>query len=167
MALMKTNFETMQAVHYISKRTKKKISHFGIAGNKDKRGITTQVLTLTRGNGEALIKAQMAKDWDHKVMLGSFKRVWEPVQLGQLKGNRFSVALRFIDNSVPDEEIAERVRRVEQAGFINYFGLQRFGSYNIRTHEIGKHILKMDWEGVVRLILSQHADFDQGQKARK
>ena len=40
-ALQKTNVETMQAVHYISKRTKKMTRQFGICGNKDKRGITT------------------------------------------------------------------------------------------------------------------------------
>jgi tRNA(Glu) U13 pseudouridine synthase TruD len=40
-ALMKTNIESMQAIHYIAKRTKKQMRLFGICGNKDKRGITT------------------------------------------------------------------------------------------------------------------------------
>ena len=40
-ALQKTNYDTMQAVHYISKRVKKLPRYFAICGNKDKRGITT------------------------------------------------------------------------------------------------------------------------------
>ena len=57
-ALQKTNFESMQAVHYISKRVKKHVKYFGICGNKDKRGITTQRITISRGNAEMLIRAQ-------------------------------------------------------------------------------------------------------------
>ena len=51
-----------------------------------------------------------AKDWDPKVQLGSFKRIFEGVKLGQLKGNRFSVALRFISKDIPNETIAENVK---------------------------------------------------------
>lgn len=75
-----------------------------------------------------------AKDWDPKVQLGSFKRIFEGVKLGQLKGNRFSVALRFISKDIPNETIAENVKRIQENGFINYFGMQRFGSYSVRTH---------------------------------
>jgi len=50
MALQKTNVESVQTIHYLSKRIKKMAKHFNICGNKDKRGITTQTITLTRGN---------------------------------------------------------------------------------------------------------------------
>ena len=39
--IQKTNIDTMQAIHYIAKKIKKYGKHFQIAGNKDKRGITT------------------------------------------------------------------------------------------------------------------------------
>ena len=39
--IQKTNIDTMQAIHYIAKRVKKYGKHFQIAGNKDKRGVTT------------------------------------------------------------------------------------------------------------------------------
>jgi tRNA pseudouridine13 synthase len=29
------------------------------------------------------------------------------------------------------------VENLKKNGFLNYFGMQRFGTYNIRTHEIG------------------------------
>jgi tRNA pseudouridine13 synthase len=87
MAMMKTNFESMQAIHYISKRLKKQVRNFGICGNKDKRGITTQRITLIRANPELVLRAISSKDWDSKVKLGSFERVWEAADLGRHKGN--------------------------------------------------------------------------------
>lgn len=70
-----------------------------------------------------------------------------------LKGNRFSVALRFIDRNIPNSDIKRNVENVKKNGFVNYFGMQRFGSYSIRTHEIGREILNHNWAEVIRLIL--------------
>jgi tRNA(Glu) U13 pseudouridine synthase TruD len=49
-----------------------------------------------------LVRAMQNRDWDHKIKLGSFERVFAPVKLGMCKGNRFSVALRFIDRMTED-----------------------------------------------------------------
>jgi tRNA pseudouridine13 synthase len=54
--IQKTNVDTMQAIHYIAKRVKKYGKHFQIAGNKDKRGITTQRATIIRGDPEFIIR---------------------------------------------------------------------------------------------------------------
>ena len=137
---------------------------FGICGNKDKRGITTQTVTISRGNPEMLIKATRSKDWDQKIKLGSFERVFSGLKLGMLKGNRFSVALRYIKDDIPDSTIAQNIKNVETHGFINYFGMQRFGSYSVRTHEIGKEILNQKWKEVCRLILAQYAEYIPDQK---
>jgi tRNA pseudouridine13 synthase len=59
------------------------------------------------------------------------------------------------------------VENLRKNGFINYFGMQRFGTYNVRTHEIGMANLKQDWLQTVRLILSQHPDGDVESKERK
>lgn len=124
-------------------------------------------MTISRGSAEMLIRIQKYRDWDQKLKLGSFERVWSPVHLGQLKGNRFSVALRFISRDLTNEQISQNVNRVVENGFINYFGMQRFGSYSVRTHELGKEILNQNWKEVTRMILSQHVDYDDDQKARK
>lgn len=49
LVMMKENIESMQAVHNISKLVKKQAKYFGIAGNKDKRGITAQFVTISYG----------------------------------------------------------------------------------------------------------------------
>ena len=56
MALMKSNMDTMQAIHYIAKKLKKFSKFFQICGNKDKRGITTQRITIMKVNPEMLIR---------------------------------------------------------------------------------------------------------------
>ena len=42
---------------------------------------------------------------------------------------------------------------MEKTGFINYYGLQRFGSTSIPTHSIGIEILKTNYQEAVDLIL--------------
>ncbi len=38
-------------------------------------------------------------------------------------------------------------------GFINYYGLQRFGKGAAQSHEVGRSILKGDWKLVVNQVL--------------
>jgi tRNA(Glu) U13 pseudouridine synthase TruD len=49
--------------------------------------------------------------------------VHDKLSLGQLKGNRFSVALRFISNDITDEAINKNVKIAAETGFLNYFGM--------------------------------------------
>ena len=42
---------------------------------------------------------------------------------------------------------------LRERGFINYFGMQRFGTGTIMTHEVGRAILKLDFEEACDLIL--------------
>ena len=49
LVMMKESIESMQAIYNFSKLVKKQPKYFGIAGNKDKRGITFQYVTITYG----------------------------------------------------------------------------------------------------------------------
>ncbi|KAK8953562.1 hypothetical protein KSP40_PGU005532 [Platanthera guangdongensis] len=40
-----------------------------------------------------------------------------------------------------------------RSGFINYYGLQRFGSGSVPTHLIGAALLRGEWKTAVDLIL--------------
>ncbi len=58
-----------------------------------------------------------------------------------MAGNRFSVVLR----SVRREEaplVAAACERVKSQGFVNYFGLQRFGKGGAPSHAIGLALLR-------------------------
>ncbi len=43
-------------------------------------------------------------------------------------GNRFKVALRGVDPSMTEDKLGQILKSVKKEGFLNYFGLQRFGS---------------------------------------
>lgn len=59
------------------------------------------------------------------------------------------------------------MENLKKFGFINYFGMQRFGTYNVRTHQVGIENLRQNWIKVCQLILSQHPDGNEEEKKRK
>lgn len=64
------------------------------------------------------------------------------------------MALRFIEES--DEVLIEALEGVKNNGFINYFGMQRFGKGFIPTHKIGIAVIKEDFKRAVKYILDKH-----------
>jgi len=111
---------------------------FGYAGTKDKRACTAQRLTAHRidvGRLAALNKTLKG------ARLGDFEPADAPLKLGELYGNRFEIVLR--DVSVGADALATAMSCLQTRGFINYFGLQRFGSTSIASHHVGIAILKV------------------------
>jgi tRNA pseudouridine13 synthase len=81
-----------------------------------------------------------------------------------LSGNRFDIVLRNVciggDANIPQDERIARVTSVlksaakcmKDSGFINYFGMQRFGKFH-DTHDVGIAVLKGDFEQACEIIL--------------
>ena len=113
----------MQCLSFISKRTRKNIKSFAVCGNKDKRGITTQRVSSHRCHPLALINSQKSRDWNYTIKCGNYKKIETAYHLGQLSGNRFSLALRFIDIDYPDADIQVNIDHIMKHGFINYYGM--------------------------------------------
>lgn len=60
------------------------------------------------------------------------------------------------DVRVPSNNIIDSaIRTLKEQGFINYYGMQRFGNSTVQTHVIGLALLKGDWKEASRLILSE------------
>ena len=60
------------------------------------------------------------------IYLGNFQYVEKELSLGDLSGNHFQLVLRDIDAAT--DTVAQVCTSVERNGFINYFGMQRFGA---------------------------------------
>ncbi|KAJ5067250.1 pseudouridylate synthase 7 [Anaeramoeba ignava] len=146
--LYKENQELNGAISLISRLTRIGPKIFSYAGIKDKRGITTQNITAFKVEAQKLEKINSRL---RKIQLGNFEYIDNPINLGQLWGNRFIICLRDIKGN--DEEIIEATNSLKNKGFINYFGLQRFGSSSIPTHKIGIALIQKDWKKAVELIL--------------
>ncbi|CAK62665.1 unnamed protein product (macronuclear) [Paramecium tetraurelia] len=161
--LMKRNIDSINAGMFISKQLGLSNKHFAIAGTKDKRGITTQWATLQGMEIGQLIEIQERKFWNSNILMSDYSYQDSGIRLGDLQGNKFCVTLRFLSELTQNQqwELAKNIENLKSYGFVNYFGLQRFGSKSkIKTHQIGKEIIKKNWKECIRLILlsSQQED---------
>ena len=53
----------------------------------------------------------------------------------------------------PCRKLSDLQPHAQQQGFINYFGLQRFGTGSVPTHVVGRTLLKNEWGPAVEMIL--------------
>ncbi|CAJ2631517.1 unnamed protein product [Trifolium pratense] len=147
--LYKENKDTQEALGVLGHMLGIKSRSFGFAGTKDKRAVTTQRVTVYKQQASKLASLN-EKLFGIKV--GDFCYVNEGLCLGQLLGNRFTITLRgVVADSV--DTIKAAADSLGQHGFINYFGLQRFGSGSVATHFIGAALLRGEWKRAVDLIL--------------
>jgi tRNA pseudouridine13 synthase len=53
-------------------------------------------------------------------------------------------------------------------GFINYYGMQRFGTASVSTHTVGLALLKSQWKEACEMLLArrqgEHPDVDQARQ---
>jgi tRNA pseudouridine13 synthase len=160
--LYKENKDTMEVIGFLSSKMKLHTRNFQFSGTKDRRGVTVQRISGFRVQAARL--AGLASSL-RQSYLGGFKYEKQPLALGQLQGNEFHIVLR--DCHFPNEQgldLQERQRLgstiVDKAvhamatnGFINYYGLQRFGAFATSTDQIGVKLLHEDLKGAVALIL--------------
>lgn len=173
--LYKENIDTSTAAKDVTRfarlNPKRGISY---AGMKDKRGVTSQFCSAFRVEKEQLLAinkrdgvggGNSSTKGSCIIRVGNLTYSDEEVKLGALTGNRFDIVMRNVDTG--DEDSHDTIRRklevagegFKQSGFINYFGMQRFGK-SVDTHEVGLHILKGDFEGAIDIIMREKADGD-------
>lgn len=128
--LRKRNWDTMQALNKIAKCLRKKTGDFFFAGTKDKRAQTVQRVVAKTTTKEELAALILSKNWNREeISVCSLHYTDELLKIGQLQGNRFTIALRFLDPP-SDDDVQKNCENLQREGFLNYFGLQRFGSKN-------------------------------------
>ncbi|KAJ1263581.1 hypothetical protein BS78_09G196800 [Paspalum vaginatum] len=176
--LYKENKDTQEALGVIGKMLGLQPRSFGFAGTKDKRAVTTQQVTVFKVQASRLASLNNRL---FGIKVGNFCYVKEGLVLGQLMGNRFTITLsphaadlvhsrlgkqskwrsyaavlvHFFRGVVAESEdtIKTAVDGLGKNGFINYYGLQRFGSGSVPTHLVGAALLRGEWKAAVNLIL--------------
>ncbi|CAL8260953.1 unnamed protein product [Merluccius merluccius] len=159
--LYKENKDTMDSINVLSKFLRLRPNVFSYMGTKDKRAITVQeiaVLKITAERLSHLNKCLM------NFKLGNFCYKNHPLKLGELQGNHFTVVLRNISGN--DEQVEQAMSSLKETGFINYYGMQRFGTTAVPTYQVGKAILRNDWNEVVDLILKPRPGAEKGYLVR-
>ncbi|GFR51215.1 hypothetical protein Agub_g13587, partial [Astrephomene gubernaculifera] len=154
---------------------------FGFAGTKDKRGVTCQFVTAFKVSASRLAALNSRL---RGIRLGDFSFAEEGLRLGRLAGNEFHLVMRDVRPTghlqqpqgqreagssssstaaaaAVEEVIAEvatACEAVARNGFINYFGLQRFGTGGAPTHQVGRALLRGEYEHAVRMVLTGRPD---------
>ena len=148
--LHKENRETSDCLYELSKYLHVDTSRFGFAGTKDKRGVTVQDITAFRLSPSKISSATVRM---RAVQAGNFRECPTELRLGDLQGNRFDIVLRNVTAS--DSVITDACDSLFQQGFLNYFGLQRFGTGATSTAEMGKYYLQGRQEWMIASLLQK------------
>lgn len=128
--LKKRNLTTLEAINTISKRFKINIKNIGYAGNKDKRAITEQYISILNCN----LKDIKFNDLGLKFLGYGNERI----KLGNNLGNEFLITVRNLDKKYNGIKF-----------IVNYFDEQRFSKINIK---IGKYLLQEKFKEICNLL---------------
>lgn len=156
----KENKDTMEVISYLAKQLKMKPQAFQFAGTKDRRGITVQRVSVYRVFADRVIAAGKTL---RNAKLGNYEYLPRGLQLGNLTGNEFVITLRDCKFDTQDETesrvqsasqiVGAAIENLKKRGFINYYGLQRFGTFSTRTDAVGVKMLQGDFKAAIEAIL--------------
>ncbi|KAF9534217.1 pseudouridine synthase [Crepidotus variabilis] len=178
--LQKTNRDTQDALGHLSRLLHVSTKDLSVAGTKDKRGVTVQRVSLLRNKKtvEEVWKLSSnpgsrrtadeitSQRGERGVRIADFNYRKAGLELGFLKGNAFVITLRSV--KVESMEILDETMNVlKDKGFINYYGMQRFGTASVPTHSIGLALLKSEWQKAADFILQKrHGEHPDVEAAR-
>ena len=176
--LYKENRTTADALQQLSGASGIPVSAFSVAGSKDRRAVTVQEVTAAQVREPARL-LRINEKWVNggsRVRVGHFRPASQRLGLSQSRGNRFVVVLRNASleartggddaarpaagPAVESEE--ERLRlacdravsSLSARGFVNYFGMQRFGNAAcLPTHAVGAALLRRQFVQTLKSVL--------------
>ncbi|GAB7360000.1 hypothetical protein MBLNU230_g7525t1 [Neophaeotheca triangularis] len=166
--LYKENKDTMEILYFIGSQLKVPAKNFQFAGTKDRRGVTVQRVCIFRVHADRIARLNRgSRGWK----CGGFEYKQHGLDLGELTGNEFTITLRNCcfhgeDDMSHDQRldlaksaVSKAATSFQSTGFLNYYGLQRFGSFTIGTHTTGLKMLQGKLEAAVDSILTYSDEF--------
>ncbi|OCF33095.1 tRNA pseudouridine13 synthase [Kwoniella heveanensis CBS 569] len=181
--LHKSNRETMDALSHISRMLGAHPKDLSVCGTKDKRAVTVQRVCLKRmgktlqsvwkaangvKQGRRNEREAVEERGERGVRIGDVAYSDKYLELGMLRGNQFVITLRNVQEE-DTAEIDKTMTSVRDRGFINFYGMQRFGTSSMPTHVTGLFILQSKWTEAVDSILSlregEHPDCTRARLA--
>ncbi|KAL9618238.1 MAG: hypothetical protein Q9160_007008 [Pyrenula sp. 1 TL-2023] len=171
-SIYKENKDTMEVISYLSRQLRMNAKSFAFAGTKDKRAVTVQRASVYRCEAERLAGINRTLRGS---AVGDFKYETQGLSLGDLGGNEFCIALRDCSFTGDHEHgpksqsigarrdyaqtmVTKALSDLREKGFLNYYGLQRFGTFAARTDAVGIKLLQGDFQAAVDTILDYNPD---------
>lgn len=105
------NWDTMGALNKLARLMHKRTGNFFFAGTKDKRGITVQrVIGKNMSAYHLATGLSKSKHWKlNEIACSNLEEVDYGTKLGDLWGNRFTMALRLINQAPEQSDVDERI----------------------------------------------------------
>ena len=141
----------------------------GFAGMKDKKALTRQWICIANMDSEAQL--QQVKDLNiHNTDFLKIVRGQKKLRMGQLKGNKFKILIKDLDDIEKSADVAcEVLKELEVTGVPNYFGWQRFGKPRTITHLVGEALIENDLKKAVSVYIGNPTgdEADDNRAARQ
>jgi tRNA pseudouridine13 synthase len=141
--LIKKKTDTILAIRELSHYLGIPSRNIKYAGIKDNTAITSQAVSI-RGN-----YFHQLKNFKHKnIEISDIRPTKKGLELGSLWGNNFNINIRDLKKPYEEikDDVASWVQQIEQFGFLNYYGMQRFGQHRPNSHLSGKHFLLGEYQ---------------------
>lgn len=151
------NWETNRLVRLLSRSLGISREKIGFAGTKDKRAITTQLMSFE------CPMSSMDRINLKDIEIRNLYTARRGIQIGDLIGNSFVITVKEYDTpKVSVQETLEIVTKSvkDVGGFPNYFGVQRFGVVRPITHKVGEFIVRGDFREAVKCYLSAPSPYE-------
>lgn len=158
--LEKRYWNTTDALIHLAKKNRLPLKSFSYGGRKDRYAKTSQFITVFQN------KLNINTDNDN-LKLTFLGYLNEPFKPKHIKANYFQITLRglSIDEA---EKISNKFLLRQKIGFPNYFGQQRFGSYDSKCGFFGEKFLKAQYNGALKAVFcSIYSEDSKLDKERK
>lgn len=148
--LVKVNRDTFEAIRKIKNDLNIPNSWINYSGLKDKFSISVQKVSI-KGNYIEKLKRLKIKD----IFIRDIQPSKKPVKLGSHIGNNFTILLRNIENIRNlKEKIDSYILFLNDFGFPNYFGLQRFGNFRPNSHIVGRYLIEGNFKQAYKELVT-------------
>ena len=110
----------MDAINVVSGNLGLKTGNFVFSGTKDKRGMTTQRVSVQKVNGQRLLALNKSLKC---IKVGNIEYKKTSLKMGDNWGNQFRLVLRNMKAEEKDT-VKVAMHSLAETGFINYYGMQ-------------------------------------------
>ena len=150
--LRKQQHDTLGAISILSELLGVPTRCFSFAGLKDYRAVTTQEMAVRGVDLESV--RELGATTQEKLGIGHVHWRSHKMHLGGCGGNRFRIVLRQARGG---RAAKQAVRALRRSGFINYYGLQRFGGGAARNDAVGLCALQARSHRIASHRIAQHS----------
>lgn len=123
LTLIKDNIGTLEAIRDLAQKLNIDTTNIQHAGIKDNDALTAQKITIQNVSSDELLKISSPN-----YRLTNLEICESKLRIGELKGNRFTLLVRFDQDELNKEELLEKINHVQENGFYNFYYSQRFGT---------------------------------------